>query len=90
MSIVGRPRPGDVAWALIVAYEIGCPSGELLCESFDRRITRHPILTRLVIFYTSLHVANMLPTRFDLIYQVAVLFHRAVQRLGYPGELGKP
>lgn len=66
---------GKAAWLAIGIYEMACPHGAMLCEVLDDHITRQPILMRGIIFYTALHAANLLPQRYDLIYQLAVRLH---------------
>lgn len=65
-----RPSPGESAWLVIVAYEFLCPPGQMLCQVLDPVIKRWPILARLVIIYTALHMANMLDEKRDLYYQL--------------------
>ena len=49
------------------------PAGRMLSEAFDRRITRHPWLTRALIAYTAMHCANLLPEKLDIYHQAARL-----------------
>lgn len=59
------------AWAVmaagIVLYELTSRDGELLSEQCDRWLESNPtrFLTRAVIATVSLHLANVLPDRFD-------------------------
>lgn len=59
--------------AAITAYEIACPSGETISEGVDELIEKHPLLTRVVIGYTALHMMNLLPEKLDLFHQVSRL-----------------
>jgi hypothetical protein len=49
----------------VVAYELMCPSGELMSEGADRAIDRYPILTKTAIGLTALHLMNALPDNMD-------------------------
>lgn len=62
---------GKAAWLVIGIYEVLCPNGAMLCEVLDSHIARQPLLMRAIIFYTALHAANLLPERYDVIYQTA-------------------
>ena len=59
------------AWALLAAgvlsYEIYCKDGELLSECVDKWLVCKPVLTRAVIAALSLHLANALPARYDVV-----------------------
>lgn len=70
------PTVGEIAWLTILGYEFRCPPGQMLCQILDPFITRHPILSRALILYTALHMANMLDERVDVYYQLAVRFGR--------------
>lgn len=59
--------------AAITAYELACPSGETISEGTDKYIEKHPLLTRFIIGYTALHLANLLPKKLDAFYQVTKL-----------------
>lgn len=59
---------------LVTAYEIACPPGELLSEGVDRGIEQRPLLTKLAIGVTALHLMNAIPERYDP-------FHRGVNFL---------
>lgn len=56
----------------VLAYELACPSGELLSEGVDRALNSHPALTRAAIGYTALHLMNLLPESVDLFHQLTV------------------
>lgn len=66
------------AWAAIglgvLAYELACPQGELLSEGADVAVTGHPYLTRAAIGITALHLANIIPERYDPIHQLVKTF----------------
>jgi hypothetical protein len=57
------------AWAVIglgvVAYEALCPDGQLLSEGADRAIESHPVAVPVAIGIVALHLANILPQRYD-------------------------
>lgn len=63
----------------ILAYELIAPPGQLLSESVDRGLEKHPLLTTVVIGYTALHLANLLPKNADLFHHV---FRRARGEMG--------
>ena len=65
-----RVSPGTVAWSAIVAWEFLCPPGNMLCQVLDPVIARWPILSRVVIIYTALHMANMLDEKLDAYYRL--------------------
>ena len=73
-------RAGDRAWIAlgvgVVAWELRCPEGELLSESADRMIERHPWLVRAVAFALACHISNSVPERYDLIHQLFRLRRR--------------
>lgn len=77
---IGRKSQSSKAWlamgAGILAYEIKCEQGELLSEGADRAIEKHPILTRTLIGYTALHLANSLPEKADLFHQASALLSK--------------
>jgi hypothetical protein len=47
--------------ASVVAYDLLCKPGETLSDSADTAIESHPLLTRLAIGATALHLANLIP-----------------------------
>lgn len=64
--------PASKAWAAlgvgVAAYEVMCPKGETLSEGVDRALERHPAAraaTIGLIAVTAMHLANILPERFD-------------------------
>lgn len=65
---------GDRAWigllGSVAVYEACAPPKQLLSESMDRMIAKHPIATRAVIGYTALHLANLLPPKIDIFHQL--------------------
>jgi hypothetical protein len=66
------------AWACIglgvLAYEMAAPPGELLSEGVDGSLSGHPILTRAAIGYLALHLANVIPERYDPLHLMAQSF----------------
>lgn len=66
------------AWAgligAIAVYEALAPDNHLLSEGVDRMIDKHPIATRAVIGYTSLHLMNLLPKKLDLFHHTTQIF----------------
>lgn len=64
-----RPSPAALAWGAIVAYEAIAPEGQLLSEGADRAILKYPVATKLAIGVTALHLANLIPDRFDPLHQ---------------------
>lgn len=73
-------RAGDRAWialgAGVVAYEMLCPPDELLSESADRAMQRHPWLVRFAAFTLAAHVCNALDDRYDPIHQLFLIKQR--------------
>lgn len=55
----------------IVAYEVGCPKGELLSEGVDRALECRPWLVRAAVGAVALHLLNVLPDQIDPIHQIA-------------------
>jgi hypothetical protein len=51
--------------ALVLAYEMAAPPGELLSEGVDAALETHPYLTTLAIGAVALHLANVLPEKID-------------------------
>ena len=74
-EVVRELPAGDKAWVALMGsvavYEAYAPSGELLSESTDRMIDKHPIATRLAIGYTALHLCNALPEKLDIFHQIS-------------------
>lgn len=64
-------------WAIIggitLAHEYFCPPGELLSQGADRLLARHPITARLGILALSLHLANLLPEKYDPVHYLTLL-----------------
>ena len=62
-------RHGDRGWlivaAVVVAIEVTAGDGELLSEAVDRYLANHPWLTRSIVASFALHLANVLPDRYD-------------------------
>lgn len=56
--------------ALVTAYELSCPEGELLSEGVDRAMEDHPYLVAGAIGITALHLANLLPEQIDPFHQL--------------------
>lgn len=69
-----RDQPaGDKAWQVLLGsaavYEALAPQNELLSESADRWIEKHPVIVPAVIGYTALHIMNRLPSKIDIFHQ---------------------
>lgn len=62
-------RTWAVIGAVVLAHEYFCPTGELLSEGADRLIARHPTTARLGILALGLHIANVLPDRYDPVHR---------------------
>lgn len=75
-----KPDTAGKAWAwigaLVTAYELSCPKGELLSEGVDRAIEKHPVAVPLAIGYTAAHLCNVLPKQIDLFHQGAQLLRK--------------
>lgn len=54
----------------VLAYELVCPSGELLSEGIDRAIDKYPKAVPFAIGYTALHLMNMLPKEVDAYHHI--------------------
>jgi hypothetical protein len=77
---------GDLAWLAIVAYDLTVPDDEQLCGAVDRWSLHHKWVTRAVIAYVALHVADLLPRRYDILNHVANVlrhWHKEPEVLGY-------
>jgi hypothetical protein len=55
--------------ASVLAYDLLCEPGGTFSEVADKAIDRHPIATRVAIGAVALHVANMIPERYDIVTQ---------------------
>lgn len=73
-------RAGDRAWlalgAAILVYEWSADEGELLSESADRMMLRHPWLVRAAAFLLAAHVSNSIKPSVDPIHQLFALKRR--------------
>lgn len=65
-------RPGDVALAVLVAWELICPPGETVCDAVERR-AHNKWVRRLLVGYTAFHVAGAMPTKIDGLHALAML-----------------
>ena len=67
-------RHGDRGWlivaAVVVAIEVTADDGELLSEACDRYLADHPWLTRGIVAAFALHLANVLPDRYDPLHML--------------------
>lgn len=70
-------RAGDRAWltlaAGIIVYELSAEDGELLSESADRAMLRHPWIVRAAALMLACHVANITPARVDPVHWLFTL-----------------
>lgn len=70
---VWRYYKPELAWgvlaASVIAYDLACKPGETLSEAADSAIESHPLLTRVAIGATALHLANAIPDRIDPIHR---------------------
>jgi hypothetical protein len=67
---------GDLAWLIIAAYDLTVSDEEQLCGRVDSWSLHHKWVTRSVIAYVALHVADLLPQRYDVLNWIAnVLRH---------------
>lgn len=66
-------NPAVVAWGVlgagVVGFNILSSPGNTLSECADRAIEKHPLPTRLAIGAVALHLANLIPERWDVIHQ---------------------
>lgn len=56
--------------ALILAYELAAPEGELLSESVDRGLQSHKMLVVGSVCLTAAHLLNVLPNKIDPFHQI--------------------
>ena len=70
-------KPGTAAWVAtiggILLYEALAPEGQLMSESVDRALIRHPIVVRIALAAVCLHLANLLPTSIDPLHHLGKL-----------------
>ncbi|MGB0971284.1 MAG: DUF7427 family protein [Mycobacterium sp.] len=70
-------RAGDRAWltlaAGIIVYELSAEDGELLSESADRAMLRHPWIVRGAAFLLAAHVSNTIKPSCDPIHRLFAL-----------------
>ena len=68
-------RPGATAWSALITgvliYEALAPEGELMSETVDRALARHPVLIRAILALVWLHLANLLPKKIDPFHYLA-------------------
>lgn len=73
-------RAGDRAWlalaAAVVVYEWSADDGELLSESADRAMLRHPWIVRAAAFLLAAHVSNSLSDRCDPLHRLFAYIRR--------------
>jgi hypothetical protein len=73
-------RPADRAWlalaAGVVAWDVGCPRGELLSEASARYTKARPVLWPIVVAYVAGHLVHVWPTRCDPLSVLARSFGR--------------
>lgn len=74
--MAGRLHAGH-GWQMLIAgilaWELWCEDGELLSEGFDRLLERHPVWPRIVVILIAAHVANLIPTKIDLVNRLFYL-----------------
>ncbi len=62
-------RASDKAWlalgSSVAVYELVAKDGEMLSHSYDRWLTKRPILTWTCTLITAAHLLNVLPMRAD-------------------------
>jgi hypothetical protein len=70
-------RPSTLAWGALVtgvlAWDLLCPPGETLSEGLDNTLEspKGRLLLYTAIGVTALHLANILPDKFDPLHQVS-------------------
>lgn len=71
--------PADYAWLVMItgAVVFEFASQDLLSQSAERMVKRHPVLTRVGILALAGHLAVVLPYHIDL-FNAKNLFHRGV------------
>lgn len=57
----------------VAAYDFLCPKGETISEGVDRLMENHKAATLTVIGVTALHLANILPERYDPFHRLTTL-----------------
>jgi hypothetical protein len=82
-ALRARALSGKRAWAAIAAFvlyhDLACSEGEMLSESVDRGLERHPSLVYGFIGVTAAHLLNLLPDRVDP-YQLVGLNLRKIMK----------
>lgn len=66
-------RSWAVLGGFVLLHDVLCSNGQTLSEGADRALDRHPVLTRVAIGLTALHLANALPPTLDPIHQAVEL-----------------
>lgn len=57
----------------VALWDLVCPDKQTFSEGFDGFIDKHPILSRVAMGYTALHLMNLLPERIDVFHQISKL-----------------
>lgn len=65
--------------AVVVAYELVAPDGQLLSEGIDRALIRWPVATRVGVALVACHLLNLIPTRVDPLHRLAGVKVRRIQ-----------
>lgn len=60
----------------VLAYEIACDEGEMLSHGMDRLMERHPVWPRIAAVLVALHVANLIPHKYDAVSLAFTVFRR--------------
>jgi hypothetical protein len=73
-------RPADRAWLAlavgVVAWDVACPSGEMLSEASARYAKSHPVLAYAVIGSVAAHLTARIPKWVDPIHGLGVGLRR--------------
>lgn len=72
--------PAKTAWMVlgagVLAHDVFCKQGETLSEGVDRALESHKVLALGAIALTALHLANVIPPKYDPIHQAAEFVKR--------------
>lgn len=72
--------PAKTAWMVlgagVLAHDVFCKQGETLSEGVDKALESHKVLALGAIALTALHLANVIPPKYDPIHQAAEFVKR--------------
>lgn len=65
--------------ALVGAYELAAPEGQLLSEGVDRALEKHPLLVTAAVGSVALHLLNAIPEQIDPISRINDVARRLIK-----------